>query len=58
VERCFGYTARFTDSRDFYIQYKDEFVRRIYNFDSKCSEVGVTLRCLSSHLSAATLVRE
>jgi len=38
VERCFGYTVRFTDSRDFYIQYKDEFVRRIYNFDSKCSD--------------------
>ena len=38
VERCFGYAVRFTDSRDFYIQYKDEFVRRIYNFDSKCSD--------------------
>ena len=37
VERCFGYTVRFTDSRDFYIQYKDGFVRGIYNFDSKCS---------------------
>jgi FkbM family methyltransferase len=35
VEPCFGYTVQFTDSRDFYIQYKDQFIRCIYSFDAQ-----------------------
>ena len=31
--RCFGYTVRITDGPNFYMQYKDEFLRRIYHFD-------------------------
>jgi FkbM family methyltransferase len=31
----FGYTLRLTDGPNFYMQYKDEFVRRAYHFDAQ-----------------------
>jgi FkbM family methyltransferase len=34
VERCFGYTVRITDGPNFYMQYKDEFIHRIYHFEA------------------------
>jgi FkbM family methyltransferase len=34
VERFAGYTVRIADGPSFYMQYKDEFVRRIYDFVS------------------------
>jgi len=33
-ETLFGYTVRITDAPNFYIQYKDEFIQRIYHFES------------------------
>jgi FkbM family methyltransferase len=33
--RFLGYTVRFTDGPNFYMQYKDEFVRRSYHFDAQ-----------------------
>lgn len=34
VESFLDYQVRITDSPNFYMQYKDEFVRRIYHFDA------------------------
>lgn len=34
VESCFGYTMRINDGPNFYIQYKDEFIKRIYHFEA------------------------
>jgi len=34
VESCFGYTIRINDGPNFYIQYKDEFIKRIYHFEA------------------------
>lgn len=34
TERFMGYTVRITDGPSFYMQYKDEFVRRIYYFEA------------------------
>lgn len=33
--RFSGYTLRITDGPNFYMQYKDEFIRRIYHFESE-----------------------
>lgn len=33
--RCLDYSVRITDGPNFYMQYKDEFVRRIYDFDAR-----------------------
>lgn len=35
VERFLGYTVRITDGPNFYMQYKDEFIRRIYHFEAQ-----------------------
>jgi len=35
IQRFLHYTVRITDGPNFYMQYKDEFVRRIYHFDSQ-----------------------
>jgi tRNA G46 methylase TrmB len=35
VERFLGYTVRITDGPNFYMQYKDEFIRRIYHFEGQ-----------------------
>ncbi len=35
VESFLGYSVRITDGPNFYMQYKDEFVRRIYHFDAE-----------------------
>jgi len=34
IERFMSYTVRITDGPNFFMQYKDEFVRRIYHFES------------------------
>lgn len=34
VMRCLGYRVRITDGPNFYMQYKDEFINQIYNFDT------------------------
>jgi len=34
IMRCSNYTVRITDGPNFYIQYKDEFIRRIYHFEA------------------------
>ena len=34
VERFLGYTVRITDGPNFYMQFKDEFVQRIYHFEA------------------------
>lgn len=34
IERCFGYTVHIADGPNFYMQYKDDYVRRIYHFDA------------------------
>jgi FkbM family methyltransferase len=34
TRRCFGYRVRLTDGPNFYMQYKDEFIRRIYHFEA------------------------
>lgn len=34
VERVLGYTVHITDGPNFYMQYKDEFIRRIYHFEA------------------------
>lgn len=35
IERCLDYTVHITDGPNFYIQYKDEFIRRIYHFEAQ-----------------------
>lgn len=35
VMRCLNYTVRITDGPNFYMQYKDEFILRIYHFDAQ-----------------------
>jgi len=35
IEHCLGYTVCITDGPNFYMQYKDEFIRRIYHFEAK-----------------------
>ena len=32
---CLNYTVRITDGPNFYMQYKDEFIRRIYHFEAE-----------------------
>jgi FkbM family methyltransferase len=34
VEPCFGYRVRITDGRNFYMQYKEEFIYRLYHFNA------------------------
>ena len=33
-ERCFGYTVHINDGPNFYILYKDIFIKRIYHFEA------------------------
>src|SRR5437762_3374640 len=35
---CAGYTIRIINAGAFYMQYKDEFIRRIYHFDAQTSD--------------------
>jgi FkbM family methyltransferase len=34
VELFLGYTVRIANGPSFYVEFKDEFIRRIYHFDS------------------------
>jgi FkbM family methyltransferase len=36
--RCLNYTLRITNGLDYYIQYKDIFIRRIYDFEARTPE--------------------
>lgn len=36
IMRYLNYDVRITDGPNFYMQYKDEFIRKIYHFDSTC----------------------
>lgn len=38
VVRCLNYSVRITDGPNFYMQYKDEFINRIYNFNAQRSD--------------------
>jgi len=35
LAQCLNYTVRITDGANFYIQYKDEFIQRIYHFEAR-----------------------
>lgn len=38
VVRCGPHVIRINDGANFYVQYKDEFVRRIYHFEASCRD--------------------